>query len=83
MNKIKGLERKLVNKDAENDDLRKQVRDTEFKYNEMKKRAMVYKQRLAMGSGMQMPYMQPNLGQFMPFQQVMPRSVSNETVICP
>ena len=88
MNKIKGLERKLEFKDKENDELKRKLVERDFQYAEMKKRALSYKQRLAMTQSANLPMMQPNMGQFFgfqpPYQQaLMPRSVSNETVVCP
>ena len=85
MNKIKGLQRKLDIKESENEDLRRQLKQRDYQYTEMKKRAMTFKQRLAMsgGNAMNMPFFQPNMAQFMPFQAAsFPRSVSNETVFC-
>ena len=84
MNKIKGLERKLQHTEQENTDLKRRLKERDFQYGEMKKRAMTYKQRLAMGSNMNVPFFQPNFMPYSNFQQPsMPRSVSNETIICP
>ena len=86
MNRIKGLERKLAHRDSENEDLRRQIKERDYKYAEMKKRAMCYKQRLMCSNNgpMNMPFFQPNMAQFMPMpmQTSFPRSVSNETIIC-
>ena len=86
LNRIKGLQKKLDNKECENEDLRRQLRQRDYQYMEMKKRAMNFKQRLAMssaGSAMNMPFFQPNMAQYMPFQAApFPRSVSNETILC-
>merc|ERR1712071_159386 len=88
INRIKGLERKLGLKDQENEQLKHRLAERDFQYTEMKKRAMGYKQRLAMNVGMGMPMYQPNMGQFLGFppqyqQTSLPRSISNETIICP
>ena len=89
MNKIKGLERKLEFKEQENTDLKRKLAERDFQYAEMKKRATGYKQRLAMAAtGTNMPMFQPNMGQFFGFQPqyqqaMLPKSVSNETIVCP
>ena len=84
LNKMKGLQRKLEHTEAENVDLKRRLKERDFQYSEMKKRAMSYKQRLSTSSGMGMQYFQPNFMAYPNFQpQTMPRSISNETIICP
>ena len=88
MNRIKGLEKKLTHRDEENKDLKRKLAERDFQYAEMKKHAMHYKQRAASTSSVAMPYFQSNMAPFMGMQPQfhhagIPRSVSNETIICP
>ena len=90
MNKIKGLEQIVCHKDTEISELKETIKSKEFKYQEMKKRALYFKQRCrAVSAAPQqfpMQYYQPQ--PFPPMMQVgynsgVTRSVSNETVAMP
>ena len=90
MNKIKGLERIVQHRDEEILRLKSELRKKEFQYEEMKKRAMLFKQRAVANQTTQMMPTMPfgNMGMqfynpqsYIPQQlPIIPKSVSNESI---